>query len=293
MLDHDDELTIDALYEVVKVINKVDVDFIYSDEDKVTVDGVFREPHFKPDYSYVQICFQNYICHLSVIRRRLVEKVGGFEVGLEGSQDHDLFLKIVEQTDRIAHIPQVLYHWRTLPGSTAKDGASKYYAQDAGVRALQNHLSRTGMKAKVDSQGLGTYRVKSDIVDAPLITIIIPFKDETTILNTCIKSIISQTTYANYQIIAISNNSIESDTFTLLDKLENQYKQFSYFEYNVPFYYSQINNYAVNEYAKGDYIVLLNNDIEIISPDWLEAMLGFAQKKEVGAVGAKLYYPND
>ena len=294
LMDNDDEITPDALYEVVKVINEIDADFIYSDEDKLEMNETFSDPHFKPDFAPDMFLSQNYISHLGVIKKELIEKVDGFTIGLEGAQDYDLYLKVFECTNKIFHIQKVLYHWRKIPGSTASEFSEKSYAQDAGVKALQNAMKRRGTDAKVENGKYpGTYRVKYEILYNPLVSIIIPFKDMPELLTMCVESILNKSTYKNFEIIGMSNNSNESNTFDEMKRLEKLDNRVKFYEYNVPFNYSDINNHAVNNYAKGEHIILLNNDIEIISAEWIENMLEHSQRDEVGCVGAKLYYPND
>ncbi len=294
LMDNDDELTPDALYEVVLAINSSNAEFIYSDEDKLELDGSYSEPHFKPDFAPDMFLSQNYLSHLGVIKKSLLEEVKGWEVGLEGAQDYDLYLKILEKTDKVVHIPKVLYHWRKIPGSTAAEFSDKSYAQKAGKISLENALKRRKILGRVDD-GVhpGTYRVKYDIVGKPLVSIIIPFKDKPELLDMCINSILNKSTYSNYEIIGISNNSEENETFAKMKELETKDKRVSFYEYNTAFNFSDINNHAVNKYAKGEHILLLNNDIEIISSQWIESMLEFSQQKRVGVVGAKLYYPNN
>ncbi len=310
LMDNDDELTVDAFYEVVKVINKSNTEFIYSDEDKLELDGRYSDPHFKPDFAPDMFLSQNYLSHLGVVKKSLIDEVGGWTVGLEGAQDYDLYLKVLELTNKIVHIPKVLYHWRKIPGSTAAEFSDKSYAQDAGQKALQNAMKRRGIQAEVlAAKHPGTYRIKYTIdksidltvniqdiaseTTLPLVSIVIPFKDKSELLDMCIHSILDRSTYQNYEIIGISNNSEESETFEMMEKLKGKDKRVSFYEYNIPFNYSAINNYAVNKYAKGEHILLLNNDIEIISPEWIESMLEFSQREDVGVVGSKLYYPND
>lgn len=294
LLDHDDELTADALFEAVKCINQTDADFIYSDEDKISILGEYCEPHYKADYSPFMLWSQNYICHLSVIKKSLIERAGYFTSGLDGAQDYDLFLRISELTDKIAHIPKVLYHWRKIPGSTAAEFGYKSYAHLAGLKALENMIIRRNFPAKAENgKHPGTYRLRFEIKDSPLISIIIPFKDKPELLKLCVSSLVANTDYTNYEIIAISNNSVEKETFAVIEALKAQYPQISCYEYNQPFNYSQINNYAVQNHAAGDYLVFLNNDIEIITSGWLEEMLSFAQLEMIGAVGSKLYYPDN
>lgn len=294
LMDNDDEITADALYEVVKVINETDVEFIYSDEDKLEMDGSFSDPHFKPDFAPNMFLSQNYISHLSVIKKELIKKADGFTIGLEGAQDYDLYLKVFEYTNKIFHIQKVLYHWRKIPGSTAAEFSDKSYAQDAGIQALENAMNRRKIDAEVENGKYpGTYRVKYNVVINSLISIIIPFKDKPELLTMCIESILTKSTYKNFEIIGISNNSNEQATFNEMQRLEKLDNRIKFYEYNVPFNYSDINNYAVNNYAKGEHIILLNNDIEIITPEWIESMLEHSQRDDVGCVGAKLYYPND
>jgi len=294
LMDNDDELTPDALYEVVKAINRYGAEFIYSDEDKIELNGTYSDVHFKPDFSPDMFFSQNYLSHLGVMKKELIQKVGGWETGLEGSQDYDLYLKVLEQTDQICHIPKVLYHWRKVPGSTAAKFSDKSYAQEAGRSALQHTLQRRKIDAVVDNGKYpGTYRVKYTIKERPLISIIIPFKDKPELLDMCVNSILDKSTYLHYEIIGISNNSEELETFEMMKYLEGKSRKVAFYEYNIPFNYSAINNYAVSKYAKGEQIVLLNNDIEIITSDWMESMLEFSQREDVGAVGAKLYYPDD
>ncbi len=294
LMDNDDEITINALYEVVKTINETKAEFIYSDEDKLEMDGTFSAPHFKPDFAPDMFLSQNYISHLSVIKKELINKVNGFTVGLEGSQDYDLYLKVLEHTNKINHIPKVLYHWRKIPGSTAVEFSEKSYAQEAGKKALINAMKRRNIEGDVlYGKYYGTYRVKYDIKNNPLVSIIIPFKDRPKLLTMCIESILNKSTYKNFEIIGISNNSSEQETFKNMKRLKNLDNRVKFYEYNVPFNYSKINNYAVKNYSKGEYIILLNNDIEIISPNWIDNMLEHSQREKVGCVGAKLYYPNN
>ena len=294
LMDNDDELTLDALYEVVSAINEHNAEFIYSDEDKLEIDGSFSGPHFKPDFSPDMFLSQNYLSHLGVIKKTLITKVNGFSVGLEGAQDYDLYLKVLEHTDKIHHIQKVLYHWRKIPGSTAVAFGEKSYAQEAGINALKNATKRRGINADIlNGQHHGTYRVKYKLKEKPLISIVIPFKDKPELLTMCIESILDKSTYANFEVIGVSNNSEEKETFLEMDRLKSLDKRIKFYKYNVPFNYSDINNHTVNRYARGQHIILLNNDIEIITPDWIESMLEFSQREDVGAVGAKLYYPND
>ena len=293
LMDNDDELTPDALYEVVKAINQ-GAEFIYSDEDKLEMDGSYSDPHFKPDFAPDMFLSQNYLSHLGVIKKSLITQVKGFTLGLEGSQDFDLYLKVLEHTDKIHHITKVLYHWRKIPGSTASEYGEKSYAQEAGKKALENAMQRRGIDASVkNGQTPGTYKVDYPIQGEPLVSIIIPFKDKPELLTVCVESILEKSTYSHFEIIGISNNSEEEATFEEMKRLESLDSRVHFYEYNVPFNYSQINNYAVETYAKGEHILFLNNDIEIIAPTWLEEMLMYSQLPQNGAIGAKLYFPND
>jgi len=293
LMDNDDELTPNALYEVVKAIN-TGAEFIYSDEDKLEMDGTFSDPHFKPDFAPDMFLSQNYLSHLGVIKKDLITNVDGFTLGLEGAQDFDLYLKVLEHTDKIRHISKVLYHWRKIPGSTASEYGEKSYAQEAGRKALQNAMHRRGLSATVkNGQTPGTYKVDYLLTSTPLVSIIIPFKDKPELLKTCVESILKKSTYQNFEIIGISNNSTEDEIFKEMDRLQSLDKRIAFHEYNVPFNYSQINNYAVSTYAKGEQILFLNNDIEIITPSWIEELLMYSQHENNGAIGAKLYFPND
>lgn len=294
LVDDDDELTPDALYEVVKALNKnKKLDFIYSDEDKIDNTGKRCDPNFKPDYSPDTLLSLNYICHLSVIRKNLIDKVGGFEKKMEGAQDYDLFLKIVEKTNNIYHIPKILYHWRMVDGSTAKTMSSKNYALEKGKIAIENALKRRKIDGtvRIDEKSL-YYIVEYNIKKQPLVSIIIPTKDYADTLNNCLKSLFDKTTYKNYEVIVMNNNSQEKQTYELFDNYKNNYKNFRVIDANYEFNYSKINNEAVKK-AKGEYICLLNNDTEIISPDWLSIMVSYAMQPHIGTVGPKLLYPDN
>ena len=294
LLDNDDELTPDALYEMVKAINNTDADFLYSDEDFIDTKGVCSNPHFKPDFSPDLLLSHNYITHLSCFKKELFDSVGGFRSEYDGSQDFDLFLRMSEKVDYIHHIPKVLYHWRMLETSTSANSQAKPEAISRSKMLLEETLERRGIKATVIPQDMDHYyRVKYEIEGNPLVSIIIPFKDKPELLDTCIKSLLKFTTYQNFEVIGVSNNSEEKSTFSLMKELEALDPRVKFYEYNEPFNYAQINNYAVDNYAKGEHILLLNNDIEIIHEDWLEAMLEHSQREEIGCVGAKLLYPNN
>lgn len=292
LLDHDDLLTPDALYEVVKMINENDrPQVLYSDEDKITMDlSEHFQPHMKPDYNKDLLRSNNYITHFFVAERMLVEEVGGEDGEYNGAQDYDLILKCTERAKGIAHIPRILYHWRVHKASTADNPASKMYAFDAGKRAIEDHLKRCGEIGKVSHEkDLGFYRVKYQVQGSPLISIIIPNKDQVESLDKCLRSI-EKSSYKNYEIIIVENNSTEDETFAYYKKIESDKIRIVY--WSDEFNYSAINNFGV-KHARGDYLLLLNNDVEVIATDWLEELTANCQRKDVGIVGARLYYPDD
>lgn len=293
LMDNDDYIYPHALAEVVKVLNeKPETDFIYSDEDKLEMTGERVDPFFKPDWSPDLFMSTNYLCHFTLARKEIIDSVGGFRKGYEGSQDYDLFLRITEKTQNIEHIPDILYSWRKIPGSTAAVYSDKGYAVKTSIQSLKDALQRRGIKGKV-TKGLflGSFRVKYDIIGKPLISIIIPTKDKRGYIERCISSILSKTTYDNYEIIIVDTGSTEKDTLEYYETIKNNPKiRFVYWK--KPFNYSSVNNFGV-KHAKGEYILLLNNDTEVISHNWIEGMLEHAQREEIGAVGVKLLYPDD
>lgn len=293
LLDHDDLLAPNALYEVVKALNENNLaEVVYTDEDKVTADleEHFR-PHFKPDFNLDLLRSNNYICHFFVASRDLIKRVGGFRPEFDGAQDYDLILRCTEQAKQIVHIPKILYHWRVHKASTADNPASKMYAFDAGKRAIEEHLVRCRTKGTVQhTKDLGFYRVKYEICGEPLVSIIIPNKDQSEALKKCLDSIREKTSYRNYEIIIVENNSEEPETFAFYKKIAGE--KIKVVTWEGEFNYSAINNFGVR-HARGDYLLLLNNDVEIINGDWLTEMLSHCQRKEVGIVGAKLYYPDN
>lgn len=293
LLDHDDDLSPQALYKIVEVLNKnKKTDFIYSDEDKIELNGRHVDPFFKPDWSPDMLMSLNYICHLSVIKKKLVDKIGGFRTGYEGSQDYDLILRITENTKNIYHIPEILYSWRKIPNSTASLYSVKSYANQSSIDALQDSLKRRNIKGYVKN-GLveGTFRTKYKIIGKPLVSIIIPTKDKIKYLKRCVNSILKKTTYDNYEILIVDTGSIEKETKKYYGSLK-KYTKIKYVNWEGIFNYSSVNNFAVSK-AKGKYVLLLNNDTEVITPDWIESMLEHSQRSEIGAVGAKLLYPNN
>ncbi|MDA8240163.1 MAG: glycosyltransferase family 2 protein [Nitrospiraceae bacterium] len=292
-LDHDDTLAPFALFEIVKTLNESpDADFIYSDEDLISEDGKRRfEPHFKPDWSPDLLRSCNYITHLTVLKGELLEKCGGFREGFEGSQDYDLILRATEFAKKIVHIPKVLYHWRLNESSCAGRPDIKPYAFEAGKRALIDHLARMEVDGTVEEGALpGLYKV-SLRGDHPKVSIIIPNRDHADELEKCIESVLTRTSFENYEIIIVENGSVEARTFRLYDELRET-GNIRIIKWEKPFNYSAVNNYAAR-IAGGEILLFLNNDTEVINPDWLERMLEHAARKDIGAVGAKLYYPDN
>lgn len=293
-MDNDDVLEKNALYRVVEALNTdKTMDLLYSDEDKIDKRGTRCYPYFKPDWSPDTLLSLNYICHFTVIRTSLVRKVGGFTVGLEGAQDYDLLLRVVEKTKKIYHIPEVLYHWRMIDSSTASSLKNKDYANDRGKKAIEAALKRRGLKARVEKDDVSTYyRVVYDLKEEPKVSIIIPTKDLAETTEACIRSIYKKTTYKNYEVVIVNNRSVETKTFDLFERYKKKYDNFRVIDADMEFNYSKINNYAVKR-VKGDVLILLNNDTEVITPNWIEMMVGYAILPHVGAVGAKLLYPDN
>ena len=294
-LDHDDMLAPGALTEVaMAIVQNQHGRLFYSDEDKVDESGNRYDPHFKPAWNPELLLSQNYICHFLVVHTALVREVGGFRAGFEGAQDHDLILRCTEKLQRhqIVHIPKVLYHWRATAGSTALGHGEKNYAQEAGRLAVQQHLARTGEAAEVDSLPSGYYSARRKLpVDAPLATIVIPSRDQKQMLSACIDSILSKTEYPNYHIVVVDNGSVESDARSYLAELRGN-PRVTVVDYAVPFNFSAIINRGVR-HAQGGLLCVLNNDVEVITPGWLDEMAVHALRPEVGVVGCMLYYPDD
>ncbi len=292
-LDNDDELAVNALMEVAKAVEQYGADIYYSDEDIIDSDGHSTATHCKPDYSPDLLLSHNYITHLLVVRRSLFDTVGGLDTSLDGAQDFDMVLRLVELTDKIVHIPKILYHWRSIATSTAADPEAKGYAGQAGKTALEEALERRKIEGEVLSGNKKFYyRVRRKISGEPLVSIIIPFKDQSDYLRRCVNSILNITSYQNLEVIGVDNNSEERKTADLLDELVGIDSRISFIKYEGAFNYSAINNFAV-EQARGEHIILMNNDIEVLNVGWLEALLEHSQRPDVGAVGAKLYYKNN
>jgi GT2 family glycosyltransferase len=291
-LDHDDTLAPFALYEIAAAVNaNPDVEFLYSDEDKLDTAGERVEPNFKPDWSPETLRSRNYVCHLTVVRRELVERIGGFRAGFDGAQDYDLVLRATEKANRIVHIPAVLYHWRMHAASTASNKGSKNYAFENGKRALAEHLQRCGVDASVhDGPILGTYHVIYHLRSQPLVSVIIPNKDHPEVLARCVDSL-ARSSYANYEVLIVENGSTRPETHAYYTELRKQ-PHVRILEWSAPFNYAAVNNFAAHQ-ANGELLLFLNNDIEAITPDWLEELVKAAVQPGVGAVGAKLYYADD
>ena len=320
LLDHDDTLSEYALYFVVEAINKHrDGEFFYSDEDKMDENGNRYDAYFKQDFAPDTLRAQNYICHFSIFRKDLMEKLEGFKDSYDGAQDYDIFLRMSEITDpkHIRHIPRILYHWRVHKNSTAKlNSNAKNYAFEAGKKAIEDHLKRVGLDGTVTEGCIdGIYRTDYKVIGNPKVSVVIPNKDGNDILKVCIDSLLEKTTYPNYEIVVVENNS-ENDTIFEYYKEIIKNEKVRVVNYNTGeeiksdeecsleytkkhkrevkpgFNYSAIINFGVRN-STGEYVVQLNNDTELITPNWLELMLGFCQRKDVGGVGVKLYYPDE
>ncbi|WNN91270.1 glycosyltransferase [Gloeocapsopsis dulcis] len=296
LLDHDDCLTPDALYEVALLVNRhPEADMIYSDEDKIDQQNRLRDPFFKPEWCPDSFLSRMYTCHLGTYRRSLIEQIGGFRLGYEGSQDYDLVLRLTENTTNIFHIPKILYHWRIHPESTAAGVASvKSYAHVAGEKAIAEALARRNEPGRVTGipEFPGNYSVRYEISDYKRVSIIIPTRNLGTVLNKCLESIFQKSTYPNYEVILIDNGSTEEKTLNIISQWLEQQPQFKCYPLDIPFNYSQLNNYAASK-AEGDYLLFLNNDTEVVTPDWIEAMVEQAQRASIGAVGPLLLYPDN
>jgi O-antigen biosynthesis protein len=295
MLDHDDAIPIHAFYLFAEEINKQpDLDFLYSDQDKIDVEDTRYDPYFKPDFNPDLLRSQNFVDHLAVFRTSIVKELNGWRTEFDGSQDYDLVLRYTERLPvrKIKHIPHVLYHWRAVPGSLAIDAGAKNYAPVTSRKALSEHLERMSVKAEVTSHfpHLSIHRVIYAIDKEPLVSIIIPTKDGVDILEQCVNGLLTKTDYQNFEIIIVNNQSEQPTTYAYFDRLKSN-ARVKILEFNEPFNYSKINNFAV-EHAKGEVLALLNNDIEVKNSGWLREMVSHALRPEIGAVGARLYYPD-
>lgn len=287
-LDHDDWIEPDALHEIARVINEApDVDFIYTDEDKIDETGYFQQPFFKPDWSPDAFLSSNYCCHFTAIRRSLAEEIGGFRPGFDGAQDYDLFLRATERARRIVHIPRVVYHWRLSAHSTSQDSAQKPAAIGNGAKALEEAVARRGLDATVEPGAAGArYRVRYRIAGSPRISILIPTRDRIELLSRCIETLEAHTDWPSYEILILDNGSAEPEALRYLRETKHRV-----LKYDGPFNFAAICNYGARE-SSGDWLLFLNNDTEFSDAGWLGAMAEHVQRPEVGAVGAKLLFPS-
>lgn len=294
-LDHDDLLEPDALYEVVRALQDLKTDIVYTDEDKVKEDlSAYMDPNFKPDFSIDLLRSHNYITHFLVIRKSILREVGGLRSAFDGAQDYDLLLRCIEKTKNIRHVAKPLYHWRMCGGSTAESPENKRYCYEAGRRALQEHLDRTGLRADVTCMEpplWGFYHVRYQAEGNPFVSIIIANKDHIQDLDACICSIQEKSTYRNFEFVIVENNSEKASTFSYYERLRKRYDNIKIVCYDGPFNYSRINNFGVSK-ASGEYLLMLNNDTKMLTHTAVEEMLGICSRADVGIVGAKLLYGN-
>lgn len=296
-LDHDDELAPHALYMVVEALNdNPDLKLIYSDEDKIDEEGIRTEPHFKSDWNPDLLLSQNYIAHLLVIKKEILDKIGGFRKGTEGAQDHDIVLRasLYCKESEIYHISHILYHWRQWSGSTALKAQVKAYAEKSGLKVIEDYLTVKGIKNFTVMKGEynNTYRVKYSIPSpAPLVSIIIPTRDHISLLKRCIYSIINRTEYPNYEIIIVNHNSETEAAYNFFYEISSKYNNIKILRFSGEFNFSLINNFAAR-HTKGELLLFLNNDTEVINSEWLLEMVSQAVRQEIGCVGAKLFYPD-
>lgn len=296
LFDHDDVMHPSLLFECVKTVCEKDADYVYTDEATFTSPNLddLIVLHFKPDYSPDNLRANNYICHFSMFDADLLKKTGLFRSEYDGSQDHDMILRLTEEAKNVQHIPKILYYWRSHPQSVAADIGAKTYAIDAAKRAVHDHMrDYYGIEVEVEStRAFPTiFQIKYPITGTPLVSIVIPNKDHVEDLRRCIQSIVNKSTWTNYEIIVVENNSKEQSIFDYYKELE-ALPQVQVVTYEGEFNYSKINNFGVSK-TRGEYLLLLNNDTEVITPDWMEQLLMYAQRKDVGAAGAKLYYGDD
>ncbi|HUR58418.1 MAG TPA: glycosyltransferase family 2 protein, partial [Opitutaceae bacterium] len=295
LLDHDDEIRPHALACVALELDAhPDADLVYSDEDKIDENGHRYDHYFKPDWNPDLFNVQNYVSHLGVYRTLLVREVGGFRMGYEGSQDWDLAMRVTERSapDRIRHIPKILYHWRSVPGSTAMLIGAKSYATSAAEKVITEHFARTGVNATITPTKGSYWRVHYPIPDpAPRVTIVIPTRNRLGVLKPCVTSLLEKTTYAHFDLLVVDNDSDDPETLAYLDELR-AHDRVNVVHFPGEFNFSAINNFGVSQ-TDAPIVGLLNNDLEVINGDWLDEMVSHALRPEIGCVGAKLYYPDD
>lgn len=294
--DHDDTLELDCFFEIVKALQEYRYDVLYTDEDKFDDSTkMYNDPNLKPDFSEDLLRSHNYITHLFIVNKKIVDEVGYYNSEFDGSQDYDYIFRCVEKANAVYHIPRVLYHWRMHPESTAQNPENKMYCYDAGKRAIEAHYKRVGVEATVEflpKPMYGMYHTIYSTKDNPLVSILIPNYNHKAILKTCIDSLYNVNTYKNFEIVIVENNSTEKEIFDYYEELKKQHDNIQVVTYKGEFNYSRINNFGM-KYTKGDYVLLLNNDTEMISPTALSEMVGCILRPEVGAVGAKLLYEDD
>ncbi len=300
-MDHDDLIAPDALYEAWRAIESKDIDLLYTDEDKIRDDakGCLEhfQPHFKPGFNLDLLRSNNYICHFLMVRRSLIEEAGGLDGGFEGAQDYEFLLRLIDRIapDRIHRIPRVLYHWRTHEQSTADNPDSKTYAYESGKRALEEHLARRGVKGEVmQTKDHGFYRVRYELTQRPLVSVIIPNREEKDMLERCMTAIRKNTRYENYEVIIVENNSSSGEILDYYKKLrqseEAKIVRWKNSGDGPSFNFAAINNYGV-QFARGEYLVFLNNDVEV-GEGWLSELLPLCERDDVAAAGAKLVFPD-
>lgn len=295
LMDNDDEITFDALYEFYRAVVETEADIIYSDMDIMDKDGNRSQPLYKPDWSYDLMLSQMYVGHLLGFKRSLFETVGGFRTPFNGSQDYDLFLRMMEKADKIHHIPRVLYSWRALPSSTAANPESKPYAQTAGLAAIQEHLDRTygeGFATVNETENLFVYDVRYNMKTKPMVSVIIPTKDHVELLKDVMNSIFEMTSYENYEVLILNNNSSEPETFAYFREVEKEHTNVRVIEAKYEFNWSKLNNHGIRE-AKGDVYIFMNNDMKILTRDWMERLVEKAVLDRTGVVGGLLLYEDD
>lgn len=295
LFDHDDLLHPCVLFAYMQAICEKDADYIYCDEATFKGNSINHmiTMHFKPDFAPDNLLANNYICHFSVFSRELLESGELFRSQFDGSQDHDMILRLTAKAKHIVHVPRILYYWRSHKGSVASSIDAKTYAIDAAKGAVADHLTKLGYRNfEIEStRAFATiFRIKYELTSHPLVSIIIPNKDHVDDLSRCVESIINLSTYDNYEIVIVENNSETAEIRTYYEEI-SRHPRVQVVEYKGDFNYSKINNFGV-QYAKGEYLLLLNNDTEVITPDWMEELLMYAMRKDVGVVGAKLYYPD-
>lgn len=295
LFDHDDLLHPCVLFAYMQAICEKDADYIYCDEATFKGNSINHmiTMHFKPDYAPDNLLANNYICHFSVFSRELLESGELFRSQFDGSQDHDMILRLTAKAKHIVHVPRILYYWRSHKGSVASSIDAKTYAINAAKGAVADHLTKLGYRNfEIEStRAFATiFRIKYELTSHPLVSIIIPNKDHVDDLSRCVESIINLSTYDNYEIVIVENNSETAEIRTYYEEI-SRHPRVQVVEYKGDFNYSKINNFGV-QYAKGEYLLLLNNDTEVITPDWMEELLMYAMRKDVGVVGAKLYYPD-